>query len=330
MKSDEQLPGFADGAVPGAPAADQGLEAARELLASGLSEEAATEARRAGGLARERGDDVGLARAENLLGEIAWESGRWEEASRLFGAAREHAEAAGDGALLLWIESNDAAVHTDLGQGELAREALSAALPRLALVDGHPHAVWVLCNLGRVLGAVDQMTAADELLERAMAIAKRKADTHAGIRLAIQRARLALARRDVVRADTLVGTVSALAGRIENAVLRAEAACLEGEVQRIAGRPDAAERALRQALELAGAAGADGVSARAWRELGELHAGEGKTGAALSALAAAREHFVALGARARAAEAGRRADELALLAGDSPPPGPVAAPEDHS
>lgn len=330
MKTDEHPPDPPSGALPGSPVADRGLPAARALLAGGRSEEAAIEARLAGGLARERGDDAGLAHAENLLAEIAWGCGRWEEASRLFGAAREHAEAAGDGALLLWIESNEAAVHTDLGQGELAREALSAALPRLALVDGHPHAVQILCNLGRVLGAVDQMTAADDLFERAMAIAKRQADTRAGVQLAIQRARLALARRDVVRADTLVGTVSALAGRIESAGLRADAACLEGEVGRIAGRPGAAERALREALELAEAAGAEGVAARAWRELGELHAGEGETGAALSALAAARQRFVALGARARAAEAGRRADELALLARDPPPPGPVAAPEDHS
>jgi tetratricopeptide (TPR) repeat protein len=327
---DESLLEPPDGKVQEASGAERRLRAATVFLESGRIDEAASEARRAGELARGTGDDSGLARAENLLGEIAWDRGRWEEASRLFGAAREHAEAAGEGALLLWIESNDAAVHADLGLGELARESLTAALSRLAFVDDHPEAIRILRNLGRVLAAVDQVAAADGLLVRAMMIAKRLADTSAGVALTIERARVALAHGDVVRADALLGTASALAGRVDSGALRADSTCLEGEVLRMAGRSDAAERSLLKAVEMAEEAGADATAARAWRELGELHAGRGRPADALRALEAARLRFVALGARARAAEAARRAVEVGVLAATSPPPGPVAAPEDRS
>lgn len=327
---DESLLEPPDGKVQEPSGAERRLRAATVFLESGRIDEAWSEARRAGKLARETGDDSSLARAENLLGEMAWDRGRWEEASRLFGAAREHAEAAGDGPLLLWIESNDAAVHADLGQGELARESLAAALSRLGFVDVHPEAIRVLRNLGRVLGAVDQVAAADGLLVRAMMLAKRLADTSAGATVAIERARVALAHRDIVRADALLGTASALAGRVENAALRADSTCLEGEVLRMAGRLDAAERSLLEAVELAEEAGSDGTAARAWRELGEVYAGCGRTADALRALEAARLRFVALGARARAAEAARRAVEVGALASISRPPGPVAAPEDRS
>jgi tetratricopeptide (TPR) repeat protein len=327
---DQSLPERQDGNVPEPAGTERRLRAATLFLESGRIDDATSEARRAGQLARETGDDAGLARAENLLGEIAWERGRWEEASRLFGAAREHAEAGGDSALLLWIESNDAAVHADLGLGELARESLAAALPRLAFVDDHPQAIRILRNLGRVLGAADQVAAADGLLDRAMMIAKRLADTTAGVALAIERARVALAHGDVVRADAHLGTASALAGRIESGTLRADTACLEGEVLRIAGRAEAAERSLLKAIELAEEAGADAAAARAWRELGELYAGRAKPADAVRALEAARHGFVALGARARAAEAARRADEVGVPASSSRPPGAVAAPENRS
>jgi hypothetical protein len=48
------------------------------------------------------------------------------------------------------------------------------------------------------------------------------------------------------------------------------------------------------------------------------------------ALEAARLRFVALGARARAAEAARRAVELGARAATFPPLGPVAASKDRS
>ncbi|HWC06230.1 MAG TPA: hypothetical protein VG799_03165 [Gemmatimonadota bacterium] len=328
--SDEAPPESRDGDVRSLSGAERRLEAAAVFLASDRIDEAVSEARRAGELARTAGNDGELARSENLLGEIAWDRGRWEEASRLFGAAREHAEAAGDGALLLRIESNDAAVQADLGQGELARESLAAALTRLALVDDHPDAIRILRNLGRVLGAVDQVAAADDLLLRGMRIAKRRADTSAGVMLAIERARVALAHGDVVRADALRGTAAALAGGTESVALRSESACLQGEILRIAGRAEEAERTLREALRLTEEAGADAVAARAWRELAEVEAGRDRPAEALRALDAARLRFVALGARARAAEAAHRAVEIGARASSPPPSGPVAAPEDRS
>lgn len=326
--SAELPPENRDGDVREPSGAERRLRAAAVFLASDRIDEAVSEARRAGELARAAGNDAELAQSENLLGEIARDRGRWEDASRLFGAAREHAEAAGDGALLLRIESNDAAVHVDLGQGELARESLAAALTRLAFVDDHPAAIRILCNLGRALGAVDQMAAADDLLLRGMRIAKRLGDTRAGVALAIERARVALGHGDVVRADALLGTASALGGGEESAALRSESACLQGELLRIAGRMEPAERSLREAVELAEEAGSDVAAARAWRELGELEAGRGRPAEALRALDAARQRFVALGARARAAEAARRAVEIDVRI--STPSDPVAAPEDRS
>jgi tetratricopeptide (TPR) repeat protein len=148
--------------------------------------------------------------------------------------------------------------------------------------------------------------------------------------LAIERARVALAHGDVVRADALRGTAAALAGGTESVALRSESACLQGEILRIAGRAEEAERTLREALRLTEEAGADAVAARAWRELAEVEAGRDRPAEALRALDAARLRFVALGARARAAEAAHRAVEIGARASSSPPSGPVAAPEDRS
>ena len=290
--------------------ADCRLQAATVFLSNGKCEEAIEEARRAGELAHAAGDERNLARAENLIGEIEWGRGRWELAGRLFGAAREHAEAARDEALLLLIESNDAAVWTDLGQTALARDTVETALPRLRVLDDHPAAPRILRNLGRALAADGQNAAADGLFARAMTLAKRATDHTEGAALAIERARLALAHGDHLRVDAHMSAVAVLVERAGSAVLRADAACLEGELNRRRGRAEAAERSLRLALALAHAAGAVGVAARAGRVLAELLAEEARLGEAIEALETARLNFVALGAGAQAAEADHRAAEL--------------------
>lgn len=291
-------------------AADRRLQAAVVFRSNGRREEAIGEARRAGEIAREAGDERSLALAENLIAEIEWERGRWDLASRLFGAAREHAEAAGDEGLLLLVESNDAAVYTDLGQLDLARDSVAAALPRLRGLDDHPSGWRILYNLGRALAADDQTTAADGLLSRAMSLAKRGADYRCGARLAIARARLALAHRDALRADAHMSTVAVLIERVEDEALVADAACLEGEAARVQGLPEAAERSFSEAIERARAAGAGGVVARACRSLAELLQERGRVAEAIEALEAARFQLVALGARVRAAETGDRIAEL--------------------
>lgn len=290
--------------------ADRRLHTAAALRRNGECEAAVDEARRAIEIANRAGDDRSLAMAENMIAEVEWDRGRWDLASRLFGAAREHAQAAGDEALLLLVESNEAAVWTDLGQGELARDSLGAALGRLGGVDDHPGAPRILRNLGRVLAADEQWTAADGLLARAMACAKRSSDYREGALLAIERTRLALRHGDALRADAHLGTVAMLVERVEDEAVRADAACLEGEAHRIQGRPEAAERSLLQTIELARAANAAGIVAYAWRTLAEVLVEQARQGEAIAALEAARLQFVALGARGRAAEAGRRSADL--------------------
>ncbi|MGH7556929.1 MAG: hypothetical protein ACREMD_03985 [Gemmatimonadota bacterium] len=290
--------------------ADRRLRAAIVFQRDGRSEEAVDEARRAGEIAREAGDERSLAMAENLIGEIEWERGRWELASRLFGAAREHAEAAADEALLLLVESNDAAALTDLGQHVLARGSLSTALRRLEHLDDHPAASRILRNLARALAADEQTAAADELFARAMVIAKRGSDFGEGAALAIERARLALAQGDTLRADAHRSTVGVLVERAERSFLRADAACLEGEALRVQGRPEAAERSLRLAIDLAGESNAAGVKARAWRVLAELLLEQTRVDEAIEALNAARLQFVALGARGWADDTARRTADV--------------------
>ncbi|MGH7563114.1 MAG: hypothetical protein ACREK5_01655 [Gemmatimonadota bacterium] len=297
--------------------AERSLQAAIVLQRNGSSEAAIDEARRAAEIARESGDERFLAMAENLIGEIEWERGRWELASRLFGAAREHAEGAADAALLLLVESNDAAVWTDLGQDVLARDSLTAALPRLEFLDDHPAASRILRNLARALAADGQTTAADGLLARGMVIAKLRSDFGEGATLAIERTRHAMAQGDALRADAHMSTVAALVERAESDVLRADAACLEGETHRVLGRREAAERSLRLAIELAGASNAAGVSARAWRVLAELLLEQARIDEALEALDAARAQFVAMGARAWADDTARRTADVRARADSS-------------
>ncbi|MGH7570946.1 MAG: hypothetical protein ACREMK_03765 [Gemmatimonadota bacterium] len=294
--------------------AERSLQAAIVFRSNGSSEAAIDEARRAGEIARDAGDERSLALAENLIGEIEWERGRWELASRLFGAAREHAEGAAEPALLLLVESNDAALCTDLGQDALARDSLATALARIELVDDHPAASRILRNLARALAADGQTTAADGLLARAEVVAKRGSDFVEGATLAIERTRLALAQRDALWAEAHMSTVAALVERAGSDVLCADAACLEGEIHRFRGRREAAERNLRLAIEQAGASKAARVCARAWRVLAELLLEQARVDEALEALNAARLQFVAMGARAWADDVARRTAEVRAVA----------------
>lgn len=292
------------------PSSTERLRAAADLRHGGRHEEAIGVARRAGEIAAQSGDERNLALAENMIAEIEWERGRWGLASRLFGAAREHAEAAGDEELLLLVESNDAALWTELGQADLARDSLQTALPRLRIVDRHPAAARILRNLGRALEADESPAAADGLLARAMDLAKRRSDHREGARLAVQRARLALSRGDALRAEAHMGTVAVLIERAVDEAVRADAVCLEGEAYRSRGELEGAERSLLQAIELARAANAGGVAAHAERTLAEVLLELGRGGEAWAALDAARRQFLALGAEARAGEALRRARDL--------------------
>lgn len=289
--------------------ADRHLQAAARYLRNGRREDAIAEARRAGEIATEAGDEHSLAMAENMIAEIEWERGHWGLASRLFGAAREHAEES-DESLLLLIESNDAAVWADLGQDDLVRDSLRAALPRLELVDDHPAAGRILRNLARALEADEPSTAADGLLSRALDLAKRESDYREGARLAVQRARLALTHGDALRADAHMSSVAVLVERVEDEAVRADAACLEGEAHRIGGRLETAERCLLQAIELARGADAGGVIAHAARILAEVLLEQGRSGEAIEALDAAHRQFLAMEAGGRAAEAARRATDI--------------------
>jgi len=262
-------------------------------------------------IARRTGDDRRLALAENARGAIEFERGSWEEAARRYSAARSHAARVEDVPLLMEIENNEGALWAARGDSARAEEYFRRALRRFEELERHPCGARVLNNLGMVLAADGRFEEAEQAYERSLEECKRRADLVLATTVMINRARLALARDEPIRAHTLATTAQAFAERLDNGPLAADAACLLGAVARSERRWAEADWHLAMALAKSSHGRAPLAEAEVWFERGQLHEDQGNIDEAIEAFRQARRCYLGLGSEA---EADRLEQQIAALA----------------
>ena len=251
-------------------------------------------------IARRIGDERRLALAENARGAIEFERGSWEEAARRYAAARSHAASIEDVPLLMEIENNEGALWAARGDGVRAEEYFRRALRRFEELERHPCGARVLNNLGMVLAADGRFDEAEQAYERALEECKRRADLVLATTIMINRARLALAREEPIRAHMLATTAQAFAERLDNGPMAADAACLLGAVARSERRWAEADWHLGLALARSAEGRAPLAEAEVWLERGQLYEDQGQLERAIEALRQARRCYLGLGSEAEA------------------------------
>lgn len=252
------------------------------------------------------GDERRLALAENARGAIEFERGNWGEAARRYAASRSHAAAIEDVPLLMEIENNEGALWAARGDTVRAEEHFRRALKRFEELERHPCGARVLNNLGMVLTADGRLDEAEAAYERALEECKRRSDLLLATTVMINRARLAIAREEPLRAHMLATTAQAFAERLDHGPLAADAACLLGAVARSERRWAEAEWHLAVALARSAEGKAPLAEAEVWQELGRLHEDQEQLATAIDALRQARRCYLGLGSEAEADRLERR------------------------
>jgi len=262
-------------------------------------------------IAGRTGDQRRLALADNARGAIEFERGNWGEAARRYSEARSHAASIEDVPLLMEIENNEGALWAARGDTVRAEQYFRRALKRFEELERHPCGSRVLNNLGMVLVAGGRLDEAEEAYERALEECKRRADLVLATTVMINRARLALAKEEPIRAHMLATTAQAFAERLDHGPMAADAACLLGAVARSEGRWTEAEWHLAIALARSADGRAPLTEAEVWVERGQLHEDQGDFDKASDALRQARRCYLALGSEA---EADRLETRIAAMA----------------
>ena len=257
------------------------------------------------------GDERRLALAENARGAIEFERGNWGEAARRYAASRSHAASIEDVPLLMEIENNEGALWAARGDTVRAEEHFRRALKRFQELERHPCGARVLNNLGMVLAAAGRLDEAEDAYERALNECKRRSDLLLATTVMINRARLAIAREEPIRAHMLATTAQAFAERLDHGPLAADAACLLGAVARSERRWTEAEWHLAVALTRSAEGRAPLAEAEVWQETGRLHEDQQSFDRAIDALRQARRCYLGLGSEA---EAERLEGQIAHLA----------------
>jgi tetratricopeptide (TPR) repeat protein len=265
-------------------------------------------------IARRIGDERRLALAENARGAIEFERGNWEEAARRYAAGRSHAASVEDVPLLMEIENNEGALWAARGDHVRAEEYFRRALKRFEELERHPCGARVLNNLGMVLAADGRLDEAEGAYERALEECKRRADLVLATTVMINRARLALAREEPIRAHMLATTAQAFAERLDNGPMAADAACLLGAVARSERRWAEADWHLATALARSADGKAPLTEPEVWLERGQLHEDQGDIDKAVEALRQARRCYLGLGSEAEADRLEQRIEDLAAQA----------------
>ena len=307
---------LADGGYEDGPARADALRGSAIVrMRLGEWHEAVRDAAESRLIAQRIGDERRLALAENTRGAIEFERGSWEEAARRYAAARMHAAAVEDVALLMEIENNEGALWAARGDRVRAEEHFRRALRRFEELERHPCGARVLNNLGMILTSAGRYEEAEHAYTRAIAECKRRADLVLATTVMINRARLALAKDEPIRAHMLATTAQAFAERLENGPLAADAACLLGAVARSQRRWTEAEWHLGVALAKSAGGRAPLAEAEVWVEFGQLNEDIGQTEKAVEALRQARRCYLGLGSESGAERLEQRIAELTAPTG---------------
>ncbi len=215
-------------------------------------------------------DDRRLALVKNVRAAVAFERGDWQDAQRLYEAARGNADASGSTRLLAQIDNNEGALWSALGHQKRAEACFRHALELFEELDNHPCGARTLNNLGIALVAQGRLWEADNVYDRAMRECKRQGDRTLAAEVMLNRADLAYTRGNDHQAQSLADRARAFAEHLENVIVQASALRILGGVARIAGDLVLAEQRIKKAIQLSKGGTAPLSEAEAWAELGLL------------------------------------------------------------
>ena len=226
-------------------------------------------------LFRVRADTDGRMRASNLLGAIAFEHGRLDDADRCFGEALELARALDDTRMAAHASNNLASVAHLQSRPDLALSLYRSALLAYQRLGDRRGTAQTYHNLGL---AFRQQEAWDDADAAALQAVRHAEEVGDGALLAlavtgrseshIERGELDLARQELVRAEKLSVQSHDEVGLVEARRLEALLALKSGKLEDAAGQALAARMAAEKLGILQMQAECAGLLAQALRRLG--------------------------------------------------------------
>jgi putative nucleotidyltransferase with HDIG domain len=274
------------------------LDLARDALDAGIA------------LAEARGLRAVVARALNDRGGVELREGDMDAAERLYLRTAELAAEVGDERLAAVIEQNLGIVADVRGDADVALARYRRAVDALRRVGDLRSAGMTLNNLAMTLAAVGRLDDAEAAYAEAERLgeAAHSAATLASVQM--NRADLALRRRDHARARHFCDAALETCTRMESRWRLATVHRHYGTLFRETGELDRAAEHLAQAVELARASGNRLVEAEAENEHALLHLRHGRNREVLRSLNRAHRLFTGLRAAHRVADVESRLDGM--------------------
>ncbi|WP_420126073.1 hypothetical protein [Longimicrobium sp.] len=270
--------------------------AARMLREMGLLEEAEEQAELSREIADRCGLPLEAARAVNILGMIRHVAGAIHEAADLYEEALERARQVRDDELIGLACANLGVVANIRGNLNAAftyyLESIAAAV-RTGSVQA---SLLGYNNLGLLASDVREWMQADLLFHRALELAEQTGDAGITAMLLINRVEPLIHVGELNAAEEVLDRAEAMAERIQNAPELAEAARFRGILARRRGDEAAASGHLGRSLLLATRAGLRLERAEALEQIALLHHDAGRLEEARVHLAEASAEFFAAGA----------------------------------
>jgi putative nucleotidyltransferase with HDIG domain len=252
------------------------------------------------------GDEAAAGHAVNLQAIVHWQTGRLDDAERLYLLARTRALRAGDARLAAMTAQNLGVLANIRGDFEEAQRHYEASLAEYRTLGLTRDVAYGLNNLGLLHTACRQWDAAERALSESAQVCDLAGDVTTRIAVDVNLAELWVAQGEFARAQAAVARALDGAARTGDGASVGQATKLLGVCAREAGDFAGAEAHLARADELAAARQALLLQAEIARERADLARRLGKNRDVLQQLNRAHRLFSQLRARAELADVDRR------------------------
>jgi tetratricopeptide (TPR) repeat protein len=303
--------------------ADASRGAARMLRELGLLEEAEEQAELSRGIAERCGLPLEAARAVNILGTIRYVAGAIHEAADLYEDALEQARAVRDDELIGLACANLGVVANIRGDLNAAFTYYLENIAAAVRTGSAQASLLGYNNLGLLASDVREWMQADLFFHRALELAEQVGDAGITAMLLINRVEPLIHVGELDAAEEVLDRAEAMAERIQNTAELAEAARFRGILARRRGDPVGASGHLARSLLLATREGLRLERAEALEQIALLHHDAGRREDARAHLSEASAEFFAAGASRDCLRLRELAAEWAAAADPPPPSVPA-------